>query len=156
MANQQLVAALAAQLGKAGRAGGPSEPLTDRHPELEVDDGYAIQTRNIERRVAAGAHIRGRKIGLTSRAMEELLGVTEPDYGVLLDDMFVEDGDEIPLETMVQPRVEAEMAFILDQDLTGPGSPPAMHSRRLRACCRRSRSWTAGSPGGGSSLLNPF
>src|SRR6266436_3893473 len=108
MPNQQLVADLADQLWEAGQARAPIEPLTDRHPELEVDDGYAIQTRNIERRVAAGAHIRGRKIGLTSRAMQELLGVTEPAYGVLLDDMFVEDGDEIPLETMVQPRVEAE------------------------------------------------
>ncbi len=153
MPNQQLVADLADQLWEAGRARAPIEPLTDRHPELEVDDGYAIQTRNIERRVAAGAHIRGRKIGLTSRAMQELLGVTEPDYGVLLDDMFVEDGDEIPLETMAQPRVEAEMAFIPDQDLTGPGSPPPMHSRRLRARCPRSRSWTAGSPGDGSSSL---
>jgi 2-keto-4-pentenoate hydratase len=53
--------------------------------------------------------------------MQELLGVTEPDYGVLLDDMFVEDGDQIPLKTMVQPRVEAEMAFVLGQDLAGPG-----------------------------------
>ena len=121
MPNQQLVADLAGQLWEAGRARVPIESLTDRHPGLEVDDGYAIQTRNIERRVAAGAHIGGRKIGLTSRAMQELLGVTEPDYGVLLDDMFVEDGDEIPLETMVQPRVEAEMAFVLDQDLAGPG-----------------------------------
>ena len=121
MPDQQLVADLADQLWEADRARAPVEPLTDRHRGLDVSDGYAIQTRNIERRVAAGAHIRGRKIGLTSRAMQELLGVTEPDYGVLLDDMFVEDGDEIPLETMVQPRVEAEMAFVLGQDLSGPG-----------------------------------
>jgi 2-keto-4-pentenoate hydratase len=121
MPDQQLLADLADQLWEADRARAPVEPLTDRHRGLDVSDGYAIQTRNIERRVAAGAHIRGRKIGLTSRAMQELLGVTEPDYGVLLDDMFVEDGDEIPLETMVQPRVEAEMAFVLDRDLAGPG-----------------------------------
>jgi 2-keto-4-pentenoate hydratase len=119
--DQQLAAELAGQLWAAGQARVPIEPLTDRHPGLKASDGYDIQSRNIERRVAAGAHIRGRKIGLTSRVMQELLGVTEPDYGVLLDDMFVEDGDEIPLETMVQPRVEAEMAFVLGQELAGPG-----------------------------------
>jgi 2-keto-4-pentenoate hydratase len=121
MPDQQLVTDLADQLWRADQTCAPIEPLTDRHPGLGVDDAYAIQTRNIDRRVAAGAHIRGRKIGLTSRAMQNLLGVTEPDYGVLLDDMFVEDGDEIPLGTMVQPRVEAEMAFVLEEDLAGPG-----------------------------------
>jgi 2-keto-4-pentenoate hydratase len=121
----QLVVDLADQLWEASRTRVPIEPLTDRHPDLGVSDSYAIQTRTIERRVAAGANIRGRKIGLTSRAMQELLGVTQPDYGVLLDDMFVEDGDEIPLEMMVQPRVEAEMAFVLGQDLAGPGATTA-------------------------------
>ncbi|MEB3022127.1 2-keto-4-pentenoate hydratase [[Mycobacterium] crassicus] len=99
----------------------PVEPLTDGNPELDIDDAYAIQSRNIDRRVAAGAHIQGRKVGLTSRTMQELLGVDEPDFGVLLDDMYVEDGDEIALAELVQPRVEAEMAFVLDSDLTGPG-----------------------------------
>jgi len=65
--------------------------------------------------------VRGRKVGLTSRPMQKLLGVNEPDFGLLLDDMFVEDGDEIAPETMLQPRVEAEMAFIMARDLTGPG-----------------------------------
>ena len=65
--------------------------------------------------------VRGRKVGLTSRPMQRLLGVDEPDFGVLLDDMFVEDGDEIALETLLQPRVEAEMAFVMARDLAGPG-----------------------------------
>ena len=65
--------------------------------------------------------VRGRKVGLTSRPMQQLLGVDEPDFGVLLDDMFIEDGDEIALETMLQPRVEAEMAFVMARDLAGPG-----------------------------------
>ena len=99
----------------------PIEPITDSHPGLTVEDAYAIQTVNIERRVAAGRVIRGRKVGLTSRAMQQLLGVDEPDFGVLLDDMFVEDGADVDLQTLLQPRVEAEIAFVLAKDLVGPG-----------------------------------
>ena len=116
-----LLARLADELADADRTCRPIAPLTDRHPDLGVADAYAIQTANIDRRVAAGARIRGRKVGLTSRAMQELLGVSEPDFGVLLDDMFVEDGDAVRLDTMVQPRVEAEMAFVMERDLAGPG-----------------------------------
>ncbi|WP_067970810.1 2-keto-4-pentenoate hydratase [Mycolicibacter icosiumassiliensis] len=121
MTETALIAELADQLWQADRSGVPVEPLTAAHPQLDIDDAYAIQLRNIDRRVAAGAHVRGRKVGLTARTMQELLGVSEPDFGVLLDDMFVEDGDEVPLYDMVQPRVEAEMAFVLDTDLVGPG-----------------------------------
>jgi len=99
----------------------PVEPLTDRAPGLTVEDAYAIQTRVIDRRVAAGARVIGRKIGLTSAPMQQMLGVDEPDFGVLLDDMVVEDGDPIPLDSLLQPRVEAELAFVMDRDLTGPG-----------------------------------
>jgi 2-oxopent-4-enoate hydratase len=99
----------------------PVEPLTDRAPGLSVQDAYAIQTRVIDRRVAAGARVIGRKIGLTSLPMQRLLGVSEPDFGVLLDDMVVEDGDEIPLDSLLQPRVEAELAFVMASDLAGPG-----------------------------------
>jgi len=74
---------------------------------LGIEAAYAIQSYNIERRVAAGRVIRHRKVGLTSRPMQELLGVSEPDFAVLL--MFVEDGDEISLEALLQPRVEAEI-----------------------------------------------
>lgn len=99
----------------------PIPPLTDEHPDLTVEDAYAIQTINVERRVGEGRLIRGRKVGLTSAPMQQLLGVNEPDFGVLLDDMFTEDGDAIPLDTMLQPRVEAELAFIMGDDLAGPG-----------------------------------
>jgi len=112
---------LAEELWAAERNRVPIQPLTDRHPELDVNDAYAIQTHNIDRRVYEGARMCGRKVGLTSRPMQQLLGVREPDFGVLLNDMFVEEGDEVPLASMLQPRVEAEMAFILDRDLTGPG-----------------------------------
>jgi 2-oxopent-4-enoate hydratase len=116
-----LVAELAGELWEADRTGTPVAPLTERHPELVIDDAYAIQGLVIDRRCAAGARPVGRKIGLTSLPMQQLLGVSEPDYGVLLDDMVVEDGDEIPLGGLVQPRVEAELAFVMARDLTGPG-----------------------------------
>ena len=116
-----IVAEVADRLWQAEIDRAPISPITDDHPELGLADAYAIQTYNIERRVGAGRVIRGRKVGLTSRPMQELLGVSEPDFGVLLDDMFVEDGDEVPLETMLQPRVEAEMAFVIGRELAGPG-----------------------------------
>lgn len=99
----------------------PIAPISGGRSDLTVQDAYAIQSHNIERRVTAGGVVRGRKVGLTSRPMQQLLGVDEPDFGVLLADMFTEDGDEITLESMLQPRVEAEMAFVMARDLVGPG-----------------------------------
>lgn len=121
MATETIRRALADDLWRADRTAIPVEPLTDRHPDLSIEDAYAIQTINLDRRVADGARVCGRKIGLTSLPMQQLLGVDEPDYGVLLDDMFVEDGDEIALSRLVQPRVEAELAFVMARDLSGPG-----------------------------------
>jgi 2-keto-4-pentenoate hydratase len=112
---------LADELWEADRSAKPVAPLTERHPDLVLADAYAIQTINIERRVAAGQRIIGRKVGLTSRPMQELLGVDEPDFGVLTDEMMVEDGDLIPLSRLNQPRVEAELAFVMETDLAGPG-----------------------------------
>jgi len=112
---------LADELWHAEKSCRPVAPLTERYPELGIEDAYAIQTVNIDRRVGEGARIIGRKVGLTSQPMQQMLGVDQPDYGVLLDDMSVEDGDEIPLSRLVQPRVEAELAFVMERDLTGPG-----------------------------------
>jgi 2-oxopent-4-enoate hydratase len=121
MVDVTVIERFADELARAAADRQPVEPLTDRAPELVVEDAYAIQSRVIERRVTAGARAVGRKIGLTSAPMQQLLGVDEPDFGVLLDDMFVEDGDEIDLSTLLQPRVEAELAFVMDRDLAGPG-----------------------------------
>jgi 2-keto-4-pentenoate hydratase len=121
MADPAQIAQLADRLWLAETERAPIAPLTDDRTDLTVQDAYAIQEHNVARRVAAGSVVRGRKVGLTSRAMQDLLNVDEPDFGVLLDDMFVEEGDEVPLDTLVQPRVEAEMAFVLDQHLAGPG-----------------------------------
>jgi 2-oxopent-4-enoate hydratase len=121
MAPTALCHTLADRLFSAERDLTPVEPLTAEHPELVLADAYAIQSINIERKLGEGRLLRGRKVGLTSRPMQQLLGVDEPDFGVLLDDMFVEDGDEVALDTMLQPRVEAEMAFLMGADLAGPG-----------------------------------
>ncbi|MEN3301351.1 fumarylacetoacetate hydrolase family protein [Pseudonocardia sp.] len=112
---------LADELWTADRTAVPVAPLTDRHPDLDITDAYAIQTLNIDRRVKEGQRIIGRKVGLTSRPMQEMLGVDEPDFGVLTDEMIVEDGDLIDLGRLVQPRVEAELAFVMAEDLVGPG-----------------------------------
>jgi 2-keto-4-pentenoate hydratase len=117
---------LADELWEADRTAQPVAPLTDRHPDLVIDDAYAIQTINIDRRTGAGQRIVGRKVGLTSRPMQEMLGVDEPDFGVLTDEMIVEDGDLIPLSRLVQPRVEAELAFVMARDLAGPGVSTAV------------------------------
>jgi 2-keto-4-pentenoate hydratase len=112
---------LADELWEADRAAKPISPLTDRHADLTIEDAYAIQTINIDRRIAAGQRVIGRKVGLTSKPMQDLLGVDEPDFGVLTDEMIVEDGDLIALSRLVQPRVEAELAFVMARDLAGPG-----------------------------------
>jgi 2-keto-4-pentenoate hydratase len=121
MASENVIRELADELWQADQTSVPIAPLTDRHPDLGIEDAYAIQSHNIERRITAGAQMRGRKVGLTSLPMQRLLGVDEPDYGVIVDDMLIEDGDPIELSRLVQPRVEAEMAFVMDRDLAGPG-----------------------------------
>ena len=120
-ADPSLIATLADELTRASADLSPIEPFTDRYPDLVIEDAYAIQSRVLEGRLGRGRQLIGRKIGLTSQPMQQMLGVDEPNYGVLLDDMFVEDGDEIDLGTLLQPRIEAELAFVMDRDLVGPG-----------------------------------
>jgi 2-keto-4-pentenoate hydratase len=99
----------------------PIAPPSEADGSLTVEGAYAIQAINVARRTESGARVLGRKVGLTSRAMQEMLGVDEPDFGVLMDDMFVEEGDDVELGSLILPRVEAEMAFLLERDLAGPG-----------------------------------
>lgn len=107
-------------LTNAVRQGKGVEPITSFETELTVQQAYEIQLETIERKVSQGARIVGKKIGLTSLAMQQLLGVDQPDYGHLLDDMVVENGGSIPFSRVLQPKVEAEVAFILKKDLVGP------------------------------------
>lgn len=95
-------------------------PLTEQYPSLTVQDAYHVQLRAIEQKVKDGQKIVGKKIGLTSFAMQELLGVDQPDYGHLLDSMSVENRGIIPVDSLFEPKVEGEIAFILNKDLKGP------------------------------------
>jgi 2-oxo-hept-3-ene-1,7-dioate hydratase len=90
-------------------------------PDMEIDDAYDVQRRWAEARISKGAKIVGRKIGLTSRAMQQASKMTEPDYGVILDDALYGDGARIPAGTFIKPRLEVELAFIMADDLEGPG-----------------------------------
>jgi 2-keto-4-pentenoate hydratase len=120
-ARSTTVAGLADRLWQAESERVTVDPLTADDPGLTIEDAYAIQTHNIDRRVAAGSVVRGHKVGLTSRPVQQLLGVAEPNFGVLLDDMFVDEADEVRFDTLIQPRVESEIAFLMASDLAGPG-----------------------------------
>ena len=82
-----------------------------------VDEAYAVAANNTAARIAAGARIVGKKVGLTSKAVQAQLGVDSPDFGVLFDDMEVLDGDEVPAARLIQPKAEAEVAFVVGRDL---------------------------------------
>lgn len=96
-------------------------PITEKVPEITVADAYRIQLAGIERKKAEGAKVAGKKIGLTSQAMQKMLNVDQPDYGHTLDTMLVEDGGSFGVKELIQPRIEPEIAFILERDLSGPG-----------------------------------
>ncbi|MBH2947728.1 2-oxo-hepta-3-ene-1,7-dioic acid hydratase [Serratia marcescens] len=90
------------------------------HPESTIEDAYAIQRQWVALKIAEGRTLKGHKIGLTSRAMQVSSQITEPDYGALLDDMFFNDGSDIPIDRFIVPRVEVELAFVLAKPLRGP------------------------------------
>ena len=97
------------------------EPLTNRHPDITVEDAYRIQQRLNARRVEAGETIIGKKIGVTSRAVMNMLGVQQPDFGMLTDRMVFNEGEAVDAKTLIQPKAEGEIAFVLKRDLLGPG-----------------------------------
>lgn len=99
----------------------PIEPITDRFPEITIPEAYAIQLRTIETKIKNGAVVVGKKIGLSSKAMQEMFGVNEPDYGHILDNAMIMEGQPISMSRLIQPRVEGEICFLLKGDLKGPG-----------------------------------
>ncbi|MBU4612283.1 2-oxo-hepta-3-ene-1,7-dioic acid hydratase [Achromobacter sp. GG226] len=99
----------------------PVTQLDVTFPGIDIEDAYAIQQAVVAEKMAGGAKLRGHKIGLTSKAMQRSVGIDEPDYGHLLDDMFFEDGATIPVARFIVPRVEVELAFVLGEPLRGPG-----------------------------------
>jgi 2-keto-4-pentenoate hydratase len=111
--------ALAADLAQAERSREGIGPPTAAYPDIDVVDAYEIQLINIRQRVAEGARVVGHKVGLSSKVMQQMMGVDEPDYGHLLDEMQV--FEDVPVQTsrFLLPRVEVEVGFILSDDLPG-------------------------------------
>ncbi|MGO4153202.1 2-oxo-hept-4-ene-1,7-dioate hydratase [Cupriavidus sp. YAF13] len=110
----------ALRLEQAERTRTPCRQFSLDYPEMRIDDAYAIQHAWIALKQENGRTIKGHKIGLTSKAMQRAVNIGEPDFGVLLDDMFYRDGTTIPTDRFMQLRIEAELAFVLDKPLSGP------------------------------------
>ncbi|MDO9397143.1 MAG: 2-oxo-hepta-3-ene-1,7-dioic acid hydratase [Herbiconiux sp.] len=121
MLDENTITAIADELVEAARSRTPVPLLTARHPGMTVEDSYAVQSLWRSRNEAAGRTLAGHKIGLTSKAMQAATGITEPDYGVIFDDMVLETGSVLRWDGYTHPRVEAELAFRLKSDLRGPG-----------------------------------
>jgi 2-oxo-hept-3-ene-1,7-dioate hydratase len=114
-------AALARELDQAEAKRAQVEQFSRRHPGMIVDDSYAVQRAWVDLQLRAGRRRIGRKIGLTSRAMQLASQITEPDHGVMLDSMLLADGGEIVANRYIVPRLEVEFAFVLGKSLQGPG-----------------------------------
>ena len=112
---------LARELYDARKSRTPLRHFSQRFPAMTIDDGYAIQRAWVQLEIADGRSIKGRKIGLTSRAMQQASQITEPDFAPLMDDMFFAQGSDIEASRFIAPRVEVELAFILGRSLKGPG-----------------------------------
>src|ERR1700751_389851 len=110
---------LAADLAQAERSREPIAPLTSAYPDIDVVAAYEIQLINIRQRVAEGARVLGHKVGLSSLAMQQMMGVDEPDYGHLLDEMQVFENTPVKAGRYLFPRVEGPGGFILAADLPG-------------------------------------
>jgi 2-keto-4-pentenoate hydratase len=119
--NQQTREEIAGALLEAYSSRKPVDQLTRQYEDLTVEDAYEIQLLQVAAWTAAGAQIKGHKVGLTSVAMQRQLGVDQPDYGHLLDGMFWAEQEPIPTARFLQPRVEPETAFVLSRPLRGPG-----------------------------------
>lgn len=117
---QHAVREAADRLAAATQTGEPCTPIRDLIGPADLESAYEIQSRNITSLVEAGHRIVGRKIGLTSPAVQEQLGVDTPDFGALLDDMDCSHDAEIDLGRLIQPRIEAEIAFILSREINEP------------------------------------
>ncbi len=111
---------LAQRLNQAEQARTQVRQFSLEHPEITIDDAYAVQRAWVDLKISEGRTLKGHKIGLTSKAMQRSSNISEPDYGSLLSDMFFADGSEIPFNRFIVPRVEVELAFVLKDELGGP------------------------------------
>jgi 2-oxo-hept-3-ene-1,7-dioate hydratase len=120
MLDPDVIAQIADELAEADRTKSVIPRITSRHPEATVEDSYAIQGVWRDTMLAAGRRLVGRKIGLTSKAMQQATGISEPDYGVMFDDTLWENGSTIPFDNFSNVRIEVELAFVLKEPLEGP------------------------------------
>lgn len=120
--NEQLIKQLGDRLYESLRSQQTIAPISDEHPDLTIDDAYYISLQMLKRREADGEQVVGKKIGVTSAPVQEMLGVFQPDFGFLTNAMEIPNGGEIQIaDHLIQPRAEAEIAFRLKSDLKGPG-----------------------------------
>jgi len=120
MLDDTTIAAIAAELAEAGRTRSVIPRITARYPDATIEDSYAIQGVWRDANIAAGRRLVGRKIGLTSKAMQQATGISEPDYGVMFDDTVWDNGATIPFDDFSNVRIEVELAFVLNRPLEGP------------------------------------
>ena len=118
---QKAIQELGDELFEALSAGKTVSPLTSRGFDITIEDAYHIQQRMLARRIEKGEKVVGKKIGVTSKAVMNMLGVGQPDFGYLLDGMVYNEGESIPMSSLIQPKAEGEIAFLLNKDLMGPG-----------------------------------
>jgi len=121
MIDHEARARAAELLAQAEQSREPIQPLVETFPGLDVVDAYRIQLLGIGRRTQAGAVVRGHKVGLSSPVMQRMMGVDEPDYGHLLDDMFLDEGKPIRVADYCYPRIEVEVGFVLGRELPAAG-----------------------------------
>lgn len=119
--DQGMTQTIAEELDIARKNCSTIAPLASRFGALSIEDAYEVQRVLKDRRMAEGARVIGKKIGLTSRAVQDMLGVKQPDFGYLFSDMAVPSGGRVARDTLIQPKIEGEIAFVLKNDLRGPG-----------------------------------
>lgn len=122
MLDKKVIESIADELVQAQETRSPVPLLTARYPDMVVEDSYAVQRLWRDRMEERGRSLVGRKIGLTSKAMQDATGITEPDYGVIFDDMVFETGVHIDWDRYTHPRIEVELAFVLGKDIKGPNA----------------------------------
>jgi 2-oxo-hept-3-ene-1,7-dioate hydratase len=120
MLTKDQIETAATRLEEAERTKKQIRMFSLEYPGMTIDDAYAVQRAWITHKLNNGRRLNGHKIGLTSKAMQNAVGIREPDFGALLDNMFFYDGADIPTERFISTRIEAELAFVLKTRLTGP------------------------------------
>lgn len=122
--DNQLINTLGDGLYEAFVARTTLTPFTEQYPDITLEQAYRIQQRFIQRRLDGGETVTGKKIGVTSAAVQKMLGVFQPDFGILTSNMVYQQGEVIDLNGLIQPKAEAELALVLKEDLRGPGITP--------------------------------